>query len=60
MSKIKQITKEEVNVLLKNGVLKNTTDGLVNQKGYPTGFYTTRTKKYIEDKYVDIARKLMK
>lgn len=55
---MKCITKREMEKLLKHGVIKHSKYGIVNEQGTPTGFYKTRTHRYIEDKYVDIARKL--
>lgn len=55
---IHQITKTEMDKLFKRGILKQTTHGIVNEDGKPTGFYGTKTKRYIEDKYIDMARKL--
>jgi len=55
---IKQISGEQVKRLLEEGIIKNTHDGFVNRKGMVVGFKLTRNKKYIEDKYADIAKKL--
>ena len=44
--------------LYQNGVIKQTSLGIVSKEGKPTGFYGTKNKKYIEDKYVDIAREI--
>lgn len=55
---INQITKKEMDKLFKHGILKQTAKGIVNKEGKPTGFFGTRTKRYIEDKYIEIARKL--
>jgi hypothetical protein len=55
---IKQISGEQVNKLVKKGIIKNTHNGYVNQKGMVVGFKLTRHKKYIEDKYANLARKL--
>lgn len=55
---MKQITKEEMERLLSNGIVRNSHKGFVDKKGFTVGFYRTRNKRYIEDKYVGIARKL--
>lgn len=55
---MKLITKEEMNVLIKKGYLRNSNRGLVDRHENIVGFYRTRNKRYIEDKYADIARKL--
>lgn len=55
---MKEITKENVELLIKNKVIHNSTKGLVDKKGNIVGFYRTRNKRYIEDKYVDIAKRL--
>jgi len=56
---MEQITKEQMNALIKNGVLRNTREGIVNTDGLPAGFYRTRHKKYIEEKYLYIAKTLV-
>ena len=55
---IKVITNKEMKKLYQNGVIKQTSLGIVSKEGKPTGFYGTKNKKYIEDKYVDIAREI--
>lgn len=45
--------------LLQNKIVKNTNRGLVNENGDIVGFYRTRNKRYIEDKYVDMAKSLV-
>lgn len=54
---MKLITKEEMEVLLKHNVVRNSHRGIIDKRGFPVGFYRTRNKRYIEDKYVGIARK---
>ena len=44
--------------LIDNNYLKNTDIGFVDRKGYIVGFGRTRNKRYIEDKYADIAKRL--
>lgn len=56
---IKAITQEEMKILFKKKIIKNTRDGVVGKDGWPTGYMTTRNKAYIQDKYVDIAKKLL-
>ena len=55
---MKQITKEEMQKLIDNHYIKNTGRGFVDRRGYTVGFYRTKKKRYIEDKYVDIANRL--
>lgn len=55
---MKQITKDEMALLFKKGILHNSHRGIVNKHGSTVGFYRTCNKRYIEDKYVDIVRKL--
>ena len=45
--------------LIEKRFIKNTKKGLVDKRGYTVGFYRTRNKRYIEDKYADIAKKLI-
>ena len=40
--------------LIEKGVIRNST----KQNGDIVGFYRTRHRRYLEDKYVDIAKKL--
>lgn len=55
---MKRITNEEMKKLFKHGIVRHTSKGIVNNDGNPTGFYRTRTSRYIEDKYVDMAKSL--
>ena len=55
---IKQISKTQIEKLLKDGVIRNTHRGYVNPKnGEHIGFYKTVHKKYIEDYYADLVMK---
>lgn len=56
---MKEVTKKEMDALVENKVVRNTIKGYVDGKGMVVGFYRTRHKRYIEDKYVDIAKKLI-
>ena len=56
---MKEITKKEIDILLKNNVVRNTNRGFIGQNDYTVGFYRTRNRRYMEDKYVDIAKRLM-
>lgn len=55
---MKFITKEEMELLIKNGYLSNSRKGIVDRCGNNVGYYRTRNKRYIEDRYADIAAKL--
>lgn len=55
---IRAITNKEMKKLYKNGIIRQTDLGIVSKDGRPTGFYGTKTKRYIEDKYVEIAQQL--
>lgn len=55
---MKRITNEEMKKLFKHKILKHTSKGIVNMNGEPTGFYRTKANRYIEDKYVDLAKSL--
>ena len=61
MKIIKQISKEGIEKLLKDGVIINTHRGYVNPKnGEHIGFYKTcgvSKKRYIEDYYADLVMK---
>ena len=56
---IKQISKQGIEKLLKDGIIKHTHRGYVNPKnGEHIGFYKTcGGKKYIEDYYADLVMK---
>lgn len=49
---------DEMRLLEKNNIIKNTKYGYIDKNGNPTGYYRTHHRIYIEDKYVDIAKKL--
>lgn len=55
---MKEIKKTEVEALLKQGIIFNTVQGYLDKRGYRIGYYRTRNKRYIEDKYADIAKRL--
>ena len=55
---MKEVKKESIEKLIKEKVIRNTYRGFVNKFGDAIGFYRTRNKRYIEDKYADIAMKL--
>ena len=55
---MREITKEQMELLVENNIIKNSTNGFVDNRHNKIGFYRTRNKRYIEDKYVDIASKL--
>lgn len=57
---MKPITRKEINLLLKNKIIRNSHNGMIDNNGNPLGYYCSKTKIYIEDKYVDIAKKLLK
>ena len=52
------LRKEDVELLISKKIIKNTTKGFVDKNENKIGFYRTRNRRYIEDKYVDIAKKL--
>lgn len=56
---MKLINKEEMKKLENHGDIRNTVRGYVDKRGFTIGFYRTRHRTYIEDKYADIAKKLV-
>lgn len=56
---IKQISKQGIEKLLKDGIIRHTHNGYVNPKnGEHIGYYKTcGGKKYIEDYYADLVMK---
>ncbi len=57
VKKIKQISKQGIEKLLKNGIICNTCRGYVDSKGKYIGFYKTVHKRYVEDYYADLVMK---
>ena len=57
---LKEISKQEIEKLIKNGFIKNTHQGYINpKKNYRIGYYKTcGNQRYIEDWYSDMAKKL--
>lgn len=56
---MKEIKSNEMKELLQNKIVKSTNRGLVNENGDIVGVYRTRNKRYIEDKYADMAKSLV-
>lgn len=55
---IKQISKAQIEKLLKDRVIRNTRRGYVKANGEHIGYYKTcGGKRYIEDYYVDLLNK---
>ena len=55
---IKQISKAQIEKLLKDRVIRNTRRGYVKRNGEHVGYYKTcGGKRYIEDYYVDLFNK---
>lgn len=55
---MKEITNEAIKKLLDSNIIKNTNKGFVDHRGNTIGFHRARQKRYIEDKYVDMAVRL--
>ena len=57
---LREISKENIQKLIKNGFLKNTNMGYVTpKKNQPVGYYKTcGGHRYIEDYFADMADKL--
>lgn len=56
---IKEITKQEMDLLINKGIIINTNHGYVDNKGSDIGFYRTKgvaRKRYVKDKYVNLLR----
>lgn len=56
---IKQISKAQIEKLLKDGVIRNTHRGYVKTNGEHIGYYRTSgaaKKRYIEEQYYDLLR----
>ena len=57
---LKEITKEEVDLLIKKNILIMSGGGLVNKDGFPVSYTTTKHKRFIMDSYADMAKTLMR
>lgn len=57
---MKQITKEDMNLLLEKNIIQNSHRGMINKQNNCIGYYRSKNKIYIEDKYADIAKNLSK
>lgn len=57
---IKEITQREIQVLKRFGKVQESNRSLVSPTGEETGYFRTKHKAFIENKYVDIARNLIK
>lgn len=57
---IKQISKKQIEKLLKDGVIRNSHNGYIDSNGEHIGYYKTSGvagKRYIEDYYADLVMK---
>lgn len=54
---MKEITKEKMKLLVEKKIIHNSSKGYVDTNGDEVGFYRTRNKRYIEDKFADMAKK---
>jgi hypothetical protein len=57
---ITAISKEEMNLLVSKGIIKNSSRGFIDRNGNLVSYYRTVNKRYIGDKYAGIAKKLNK
>lgn len=58
---IKQISKQNIDLLIKHGIIRNTNHGYVDRNGNDIGFYRTKgvaRKRYVKDKFVNMLSKL--
>ena len=57
---LKEISKQEIEKLIKANIIKNTGKGyVISKNGYGVGYYKTcGGHRYIEDKFADIAKRL--
>lgn len=57
MNIIKEISKQQLDLLLSKGIIKNTKDGYVDKCGNSIGFYRTKGvagKRYVKDKFANL------
>ncbi len=57
---MKEITKQEIDLLAKNGFLTVTGQGVKDKQGNSVSYTRTKHRHYIMDEYVDIAQNLMR
>ena len=50
---LKQISKEEIQKLLKAGIIRNSNYGYIDQKGRHIGYYKSVHKRWIEDRFAN-------
>lgn len=50
---MKQISKEQMEKLIEQNVIRNTVSGFVDRQNRVIGYYRTKNKRYIEDKFAD-------
>lgn len=50
---MKEISKEKVEQLISKNVIRNTVSGFADKNGRVIGYYRTKNKRYIEDKFAD-------
>lgn len=58
---IKEISKQDIDLLIKRGIIHNTNHGYVDRHGNDIGFYRTKgvaRKRYVKDKFVNMLGKL--
>lgn len=55
---LKQISKEEIQKLLKAGIIRNSNYGYIDQKGRHIGYYKSVHKRWIEDRFANQAQTL--
>lgn len=55
---LKQISKEEIQKLLKAGIIRNSNYGYIDQKGRHIGYYKSVHKRWIEDRFANKAQTL--
>lgn len=55
---MKEIKKEEIELLVKKNIIKNSSNGFIDRRGNSVGFCRTKNKRYVEDKYVNLASRM--
>lgn len=50
---MKEISKDKMQKLIDKHVIRNTVSGFVDRQNRVIGFYRTKNKRYIEDKYAN-------
>lgn len=61
MKIIKEISKQDIDLLIKRGIIRNTNHGYADRNGNNIGYYRTKGcagKRYVKNKFADMLSRL--